>query len=95
MSAASSALASLSDANAAPAADGGTVIVDEYRHLAAGETLPSWMPTYKGLPIHSLPELHELIADRVAEHVPSGGTILDLAAGSGALTLRLADLGYH
>jgi SAM-dependent methyltransferase len=95
MSAVSSALAAApSAANAAPAADGGTVIVNEYRHLAAGETLPSWMPTYKGLPIHSLPELHEWVAARVREHVPAGGSILDLAAGSGALTLRLADLGY-
>lgn len=49
---------------------------------------------YKGLLIKADRGLHEQIAERVLAEVPAGGRILDLGAGEGALSARLADLGY-
>ena len=72
-----------------------TVIVGQYEALGQTAESPSWMPSYRGLPIHSLPELHERAAELLASVLPRASSVLDLAAGAGALTLRLTDLGYH
>lgn len=74
---------------------GGKVVVDEYLEFAASKQLPDWMSTYRGLPIHSMPVLHERIAQLVSELVPRGSRVLDLAAGAGALTLRIRDQGFE
>ena len=74
--------------------DDSMVIVNHYRHLADRGELPSWMPTYRGLPIHSLPEKHERVGELLEASLPKGSHILDLAAGAGALSLRMQDLGY-
>lgn len=50
---------------------------------------------YKGLVIKADLGLHEQIAERIQIEVAPGGRILDFGAGEGALSLRLADLGYH
>ena len=50
---------------------------------------------YQGLPIHAMPGLHEYVVDKLTHFVPTGRTILDLGAGSGALSLRFLDLGYE
>jgi SAM-dependent methyltransferase len=49
---------------------------------------------YKGLAAYALAGLHEHVVSVVAQHVPPPAAILDLAAGSGALSQRLLDRGY-
>lgn len=49
---------------------------------------------YNGLLIKADLGLHEQIAEAVVAKVPKGGKVLDLGAGEGALSDRLADLGY-
>jgi cyclopropane fatty-acyl-phospholipid synthase-like methyltransferase len=49
---------------------------------------------YKDLLIKADLELHEQIAKKILSEVPSGGTILDMGCGEGALSERLSDLGY-
>lgn len=50
---------------------------------------------YEGIPIHAAGGLHEAVADLVKARVPHGNTVLELGAGSGAMTERLLDLGYN
>ena len=40
-----------------------------------------------------LPGLHEAVAQKITRHVPPDSRILDIAAGSGAFTRRLMDMG--
>jgi SAM-dependent methyltransferase len=49
---------------------------------------------YKGLPVYARPGLHGHVVEVVARHVPPPASILDLGAGSGALSQRLVDKGY-
>ncbi|MCQ8103099.1 class I SAM-dependent methyltransferase [Methylomonas sp. SURF-2] len=49
---------------------------------------------YKGLAIHALNGLHEFVGDKVKELFFDSANLLDLAAGSGALSLRLQDMGF-
>ena len=49
---------------------------------------------YKGLQIRAWGGLHRDVADELARRVPAGSRVLDLAAGSGAMSLRLTDMGY-
>jgi len=58
----------------------------------AAEGLPAW--NYKGLEIHTFPEVHEHAGRLVQQLVPPGGAVLDLAAGSGAMCRRLKDMGF-
>ena len=69
-----------------------TVLVDTYVNAAQRDG--SAQPNYKGLAIHALPGLHDFIAAQVQLHCAPGGRALDLAAGSGAMSQRLCDLGY-
>ena len=72
--------------------DSHTVLVNTYRQAAqTGDPNVH----YKGLRIHALPGLHEFTFALMAKHAPSGAAVLDLAAGSGAMSLRLADAGYR
>lgn len=57
-------------------------------NIAEGEN------TYKNLRIHALPGLHEKIAELTKKYCTNQGKILDLAAGSGALSFRLSDKGF-
>jgi len=50
---------------------------------------------YKGIPIHAASNLHETVASTINELIPSGNDVLELAAGSGAMSCRLSDLGYN
>jgi len=50
--------------------------------------------SYNDLTIHALPGLHDYVASLVQMHVPVGGSIIDLASGSGAMCARLTDMGY-
>lgn len=65
--------------------------VDQYREAASIDTSGG----YKGLRIHALPGLHDFTAERICTNVPCGKHVLDLAAGSGAMSQRLVDSGYR
>lgn len=51
--------------------------------------------SYKGLRAHAFPGLHAHVVEKMAARLPAGARVLDVAAGSGALSLRLADAGYR
>ena len=70
----------------------GTIIVEHYRRAAsqdAGEV------QYRGLQIHGQKGIHECVGAIAARVLGTGSSVLDLAAGSGALCLRLKDLGMN
>lgn len=68
-----------------------TVLVDRYRQAAIEKVNAN---SYKGLGIHALPGLHEFIATKAVEYFEPEATLLDIAAGTGAMTLRMQDLGF-
>jgi hypothetical protein len=49
--------------------------------------------SYRSIPIHAAPGLHEWLAQRLRSLSP-GGRILELGSGAGALTARLRDMGF-
>lgn len=69
-----------------------TVLVDHYRATAASDKSHV---AYQGLPIHALPGLHEFAFEQFRRHAAPGASVLELAAGSGAMSRRLADAGYR
>lgn len=50
--------------------------------------------SYQDLPIHAAEGVHEYAHGLIAREVPRGSCILDVGAGSGALSQRLSDAGY-
>ena len=69
-----------------------TILVDQYRKAA---TIPAGENAYRGLRIHALPGLHDFVGARAVQYFAPGASVLDLAAGSGAMCQRLHDLGMH
>lgn len=72
--------------------ESGQLILEKYREAAsqdAGEN------QYGGLRIHALEGVHELVGSVAARVFEAGSSILDLASGSGAMCLRLKDIGLH
>lgn len=53
------------------------------------------MREYKGLPIYAAPGLHEAATDMLVAAVAGDARVLEFGAGSGAMSLRLADLGFR
>ena len=51
-------------------------------------------PRYRGIAIHALPGLHEFVGDLASELFTTKEQVLELGAGSGALSLRLRDRGF-
>jgi SAM-dependent methyltransferase len=51
--------------------------------------------SYKGIPIHAAPGVHEAAAEILGRHVLPPATVLDLGGGSGAFAARLCDMGYR
>ena len=49
---------------------------------------------YRGIPMHADAEVHEVVAQLVRSFVPNGARVLDVGAGSGALSQRLHDGGF-
>ena len=70
-----------------------TIIVDRFQQFAT-QDVTGKQSNYLGLRIHTLPGLHERVAELVEEYVGSGGAAVDLGAGSGALISRLSDMGF-
>lgn len=70
-----------------------TILVSPYRKAATTQASAN-DNSYKGLRIHALSGLHDFIATKAGEHFEPGATLLDLAAGSGAMSLRMQDLGF-
>ena len=70
---------------------GPTVLVDHYRQAAGAASSTT---SYRGLPIHALPGLHEFAFEQLRRHCAAGASVLELAAGSGVMSQRLADAGY-
>ena len=52
------------------------------------------MHEYKGLPIYAAPGLHDAAAQMLCTALAGGARVLEFGAGSGAMSLRLADLGF-
>jgi 2-polyprenyl-3-methyl-5-hydroxy-6-metoxy-1,4-benzoquinol methylase len=50
---------------------------------------------YRGIPIHAADGVHEAAAELITSRLARGKRILELGAGSGAMTQRLLDLGYE
>lgn len=53
---------------------------------------------YRGIPIFAAPGVHEAALALLEKHLPAAttaGTVLELGAGSGAMSLRLHDAGYR
>lgn len=71
-----------------------TVVDAPYANAAATLPTPSSSNSYKGRRIHALPGLHEHVSGIISGVVEPGARVLDLAAGSGAFSKRLQDLGY-
>jgi SAM-dependent methyltransferase len=66
------------------------VAIESYKRAA---TVENAVWNYKGLAIHAIPQIHEYAGALVQKTLPKGAHILDLASGSGAMCLRLQDLG--
>ena len=71
-------------------------LTDERTRLwqEASSNEPGGAELYKGLPTYARPGLHGHVVEVVARHMPPPASILDLGAGSGALSQRLLDKGY-
>ena len=69
-----------------------TIIVEQYLAASNDDDIKQ---NYKGLRIHALPGLHDFIFSKISQLIPSESTILELAAGSGAMSLRLKDHSFQ
>jgi SAM-dependent methyltransferase len=49
---------------------------------------------YAGLPIYSARGVHEFVCRLISKTLPAGGRVLDVGSGSGALSMRLKNMGY-
>lgn len=70
------------------AALGPTIFVDRYDAQRARPR------HYRDLPIYAYEDIHLMAAEVARDHFVPGGKVLDLGAGAGALSLRLADAGF-
>ena len=52
------------------------------------------MREYKGLPIYAAPGLHEAAAEMLGNAMSANARVLEFGAGSGAMSLRLTDMGF-
>ncbi len=63
-----------------------------YFRAAAGREVPG--EYYRQLPVFAFAGLHQRVGERASTFFAAGARVLDLASGSGALALRLRDLGF-
>ena len=57
-------------------------------------TKPKTLEYYKGMLVHADAGLHDQAISLFRAYVPDGSSVLDIGAGAGAFTTRLADAGY-
>jgi 2-polyprenyl-3-methyl-5-hydroxy-6-metoxy-1,4-benzoquinol methylase len=57
-------------------------------------TTPKKLEYYKGILIHADTNVHEQAANLLRIYVPKGKCVIDIGAGAGAFSQRLADIGY-
>lgn len=69
-----------------------TIKVGHYQKLAQNSGNDG--DDYKGLKVLANRGLHEHVISILSQLVPSGASLLELGAGTGSLSLRLADQGY-
>jgi SAM-dependent methyltransferase len=69
------------------------VNVRHFREAARGSAPAE--DEFAGLPIHAAPGLHDFIATHAEHSFLPCGSVLDLAAGTGALCLRLSQHGFR
>jgi 2-polyprenyl-3-methyl-5-hydroxy-6-metoxy-1,4-benzoquinol methylase len=50
--------------------------------------------SYRGHSVHAAPGVHEYAVALVRDALPTGGRVLEVGAGCGALALRLGDAGF-
>lgn len=73
-----------------PPDDQATARADNFRTGFDGRR----MRDYKGLPIYAAPGLHDTAAAMLGTVAATGARVLEFGAGSGAMSLRLSDLGF-
>lgn len=69
-----------------------TIIVDMYRQSS---TRSCGTNSYQGLRIHAFRGLHDFLESKAIEYFKAESKLLDMAAGSGAMSLRMQDLGFN
>ena len=69
-----------------------TILIEQYKKAASEVILQGG---YRGLRIHALPGLHDFTGKLAVKHIKPYGDVLDLAAGSGAMSQRLLDHGFR
>jgi SAM-dependent methyltransferase len=70
----------------------GTLILEKYRQAAA-QDVKQGQYHYGGLEIHAWRGIHESVGSIAGRVFATGSAVLDMAAGSGAMCLRLRDAG--
>lgn len=70
-----------------------TIKTDHYKKLARRPAAAG--RNYRGRSILAARGLHEFVVGMLSEQLEPGAHILELGAGTGALSLRLADAGYR
>lgn len=70
----------------------GTLILEKYRKAATQDANQDQY-RYSGLEIHAGRGIHECVGSIAAQVFAKGSAVLDMAAGSGAMCLRLKDAG--
>ena len=70
------------------------VLTEQYRNEAITKK-PTDGNDYGGLQIHAFRGLHEFVAEGLMRRCQAGGRVVDLAAGTGAMSKRLVDLGFQ
>jgi 2-polyprenyl-3-methyl-5-hydroxy-6-metoxy-1,4-benzoquinol methylase len=69
------------------------VAVESYRARADETHEAAW--NYKGLEMIASPQIHEFASGLIDKLMPKGASVLDLGSGSGAMCLRLQDMGFR
>lgn len=70
-----------------------TIKTEHYKNLSEGKKHAG--RNYKNLPILANRGVHEYVGENLKKLLSPGSKILELGCGSGALSLRLADMGFN